>query len=425
MNMRILFMLISLPLVFSLLLTACGGESASHAGHDHPEENAESGSDAAHADEEYERGPHRGRLLRDGDFALEITIFETNVPPQFRLYAYQDGKPVKPESVLPSITLKRLDGEVNTFTFKAEGDYLVGSGTVTEPHSFDVEVSAKYAGKSHDWKYDSYEGRTIIAADAAKEAGVVISTAGPAVIRDTVQVMGNVLVDATRHAEVKARFPGVVLQVHVQQGQRVKRGQTLVTVEGNDSMRAYAVPAPFDGVVLNRFANSGDIADDNTLVELANLSDVWVELRAVGADAEKIAAGQLVKISSASGELSAETKIKTVLPLASGQSVVARASLANPQARWRPGMTVAAEITTASRQVPLAVKESALQRFRDFTVVFAQVGERYEVRMLELGQRDGEYAEVLGGLKPGTAYVSAQSFLIKADVEKSGASHDH
>ena len=88
-------------------------------------------------------------------------------------------------------------------------------------------------------------------------------------------------------------------------------------------------------------------------------------------------------------------------------------------------MTVSATVAVAEREVALAVKESGLQRFRDFTVVFAQVGETYEVRMLELGARDGEYAEVLGGLKPGTRYVAEQSFLIKADVEKSAASHDH
>jgi cobalt-zinc-cadmium efflux system membrane fusion protein len=45
--------------------------------------------------------------------------------------------------------------------------------------------------------------------------------------------------------------------------------------------------------------------------------------------------------------------------------------------------------------------------------------------MLELGARDGEFAEVLGGLEPGTRYVTEQSFLLKADVEKSGAAHDH
>ena len=58
-------------------------------------------------------------------------------------------------------------------------------------------------------------------------------------------------------------------------------------------------------------------------------------------------------------------------------------------------------------------------------MVFAQVGETYEVRMLELGARDGEFAEVLSGLAPGTHYVTEQSFLIKADIGKSDAGHDH
>ncbi len=404
-------------LLLTLSLAACQRDT--------PAAEGGEGTAAAAPAGDYERGPHRGRMLRDGDFALEVTIFETNVPPQFRLYAYQDGKPLPADSVVPTITLKRLDGENNVFTFKPEGEFLTGSGTVTEPHSFDVEVTAEHAGKKHRWDYASYEGRTSIAADAARQAGVVVEPAGAATIRETVQLMGNVAVNANRLAEVKARFPGVVRSVHVQQGDAVKRGQTLVTVEGNDSMRTYPVTAPFDGVVLNRFTNVGDVADGNTLVEVANLADVWVELRAIGADAEKIAAGQPVRITSATGEKSVDGTLASLLPLASGQSVVARASIPNPDGRWRPGMAVSAEVTVDSKEVPLAVKESGLQRFRDFTVVFAQVDDTYEVRMLELGARDGEYAEVLGGLKPGTAYVSEQSFLIKADVDKSGASHDH
>lgn len=400
------------------LLAACGrGESA--------KETSVAGEAAAPASGEYERGPHRGRMLRDGDFALEVTIFETNVPPQYRLYAYQNDKPLPPASVQATIQLKRLDGEVNDFTFKAENDYLTGSGEVTEPHSFDVEVKAQHASKTHRWAFDSYEGRTTIPAEAATAAGVKIEAAGSAVVRNTVRLMGTVALDENRHAEIKARFPGIVRSVHVQQGQRVRRGQTLAVVEGNDSMRSYPVTAPFDGVVLARNTNVGDVAGSNTLVELANLSEVWVELRAIGADAEKLAIGQEVDINSATGESNTSGKIQTLLPLASGQSVVARATIDNTEGRWRPGMTVSAEVVVGAREVPLAVKESGLQRFRDFTVVFAQVGETYEVRMLELGERDGVYAEVLGGLKPGTRYVAEQSFLIKADVDKSGASHDH
>ena len=75
--------------------------------------------------------------------------------------------------------------------------------------------------------------------------------------------------------------------------------------------------------------------------------------------------------------------------------------------------------------MPLAVKRTGLQTFRDFTVVYAQIGNEYEVRMLELGRQDGEWVEVLGGIEQGTRYVSANSYLIKADIEKSGAAHDH
>jgi cobalt-zinc-cadmium efflux system membrane fusion protein len=168
------------------------------------------------------------------------------------------------------------------------------------------------------------------------------------------------------------------------------------------------------------------VAEAGALFELADPSNVWIDLRAIGTDAEALQPGQPVRIRSATGKTEASGKIQRLLPVAgSGQSLIARVSIPNPEGRWRPGMTVAAEVTVGTRNVPLAVRESGLQRFRDFTVVFAQVGDTYEVRMLELGDRDGEYVEVTGGLKPGTNYVAEQSFLIRQDIEKSGASHDH
>lgn len=406
-----------LILLLPLLLAACGADTGQDA--------AESGP-AAPAAGDYERGPHNGRLLREGDFALEITIFEDGVPPQYRLYAYQGGEPVKPDTVDATIELHRLDGEVNRFAFTANGDHLGSPDTVTEPHSFDVKVAAKHGGRDYAWTFASYEGRTTIPAAAAKDAGVVVEAAGPATIRDVVPLLGTVAMDGNRLASVRARFPGIVRSVSAQLGQKVRAGQALATVEGNESMRTYAVTAPFDGVVLARNTNVGDVAGDGALFEIADLSRVWVELRAIGTDADKLAPGQAVRLRSATGDTTAEATIDTILPVAtSGQGVIARVVVPNADGRWRPGMTVSAEVTVSSREVPLAVKESGLQPFRDFTVVFAQVEDTYEVRMLELGDRDGDYAEVLGGLKPGTPYVSGNSFLIRSDIEKSGASHDH
>ena len=108
-----------------------------------------------------------------------------------------------------------------------------------------------------------------------------------------------------------------------------------------------------------------------------------------------------------------------------GHIARARAIINNSAGHWRPGMHVKAEVETRTKTVPLAVKIDALQTFRDMPVVFAKYGNIFEVRMVELGERDGEYVEVLGGLEPGVEYVVANSFLLKADVLKDAAKHDH
>lgn len=375
---------------------------------------------------EFERGPHNGRLLRDGPFALEVTVYETGVPPEFRLYAYRDGKPLPPGELQPVLEVTRLGGETTRFTFRTAGDALVANQTVVEPHSFDVKVSASHEGKTHVWTYASYEGRVTIPAATAEASGVKTAVAGPATIRDVLPLMGHVAVDPGRQAQVRARFAGIVRSASANLGDRVRRGQTLATVEGNDSMRTYAVVAPLDGVVLARNTNVGDVAGAAPLFEIADLSSVWIELDAVGRDADRLRPGLAVQVRPASGGEPLTTRIDALVPVTrAGLSVVARARIPNKDNAWRPGMPVVADVTVAERVVPLAVEVSGLQRFRDFTVVFARVGDTYEVRMLELGARDEDKVEVLGGLKPGTTYVSEQSFLIRADIEKSGASHDH
>ncbi|HET9484578.1 MAG TPA: efflux RND transporter periplasmic adaptor subunit [Xanthomonadales bacterium] len=418
MTMRLLALLLSL-----VALAGCGRDP--DAGHDDHDDHDDGDAHAAGA--EFERGPHRGRLLRSGDFALELTIFETGVPPEFHLYAYRDGEPVPPESVTATVELTRLGGSVDRFTFTPQADYLLGSGTVVEPHSFDVAVAARHGGREHRWTYASYEGRTTIPAAIAAASGVKTDVAGPAVIHDVLPLMGQVALNADRRADVHARFAGPVREVRVNQGDAVTAGQTLAIVENRDALRTFAVSAPFAGTVLARHTNVGDEAGDGALFEIADLRTLWVELHAFGDDAARVVPGQAVRIRSIDGELAAESTVARLAPVARGgtQSVVVRAALPNPDGRWRPGLAVAADVTLAAREVPLAVRREGLQRFRDFTVVFAQVGDTYEVRMLELGQQDDTFVEVIGGLEPGTRYVTEQSFLIKADIEKSGASHDH
>ncbi|MDX2142485.1 MAG: efflux RND transporter periplasmic adaptor subunit [Rhodospirillaceae bacterium] len=387
--------------------------------HDHGE--------AVAAETEFERGPHNGRLLRDGAVAVEMTIFEDGVPPEYRIYAYTDSKPVDPKTVELSVELGRLGGIVDTITFKAENDYLRGQETVVEPHSFDVKVVARINNKSHSWTYPSYEGRVEISPEAAEAGGLKTEIAGPTKIREVAVVTGRIVSDPMRVARIKARFPGIVRELRKSVGDTVAKGEIVARVESNDSLQTYAVTSPIDGNVVMQNVNVGEAVDDMPLIEIADTRRVIAELLVFPGEVARLKVGQAARVRGIGGEVVAEGVLGSILPTtqAGSQAVPARVMLDNADLQWRPGMMVEADITTGERDAALAVRMSGLQKFRDFDVVFAKVSNTYEVRMLELGVDDGEWIEVLGGLAPGTTYVTENSFLIKADIEKSGASHDH
>jgi len=392
--------------------------SSQHDDHDHHE---------AKAAEDFEHKPHRGRMLRDGDFALEITIFEDGVPPEYHVYAYDDGEPLKPQDVQLAVTLTRLDGETNQFRFTPAQDYLRGEGVVTEPHSFDVTVAATYKGKPYKWAYASYEGRTTIAADMAAASGLKTETAGPGTIAVHAALTGRVILDPARSAQVRPRFPGVMREIRKTVGDSVQVGEVLAVIESNESLQTFQVRAPIAGRITQRAANIGEVVGERALFEIADTTQVVAAFNVFPRQIGRVREGQAVTVQAMETQFSQAAVIDTLSPVAdpATQTITARVRLDNSEGIWHPGMTVTAQAVIDEREAPLVVRNAGLQSFRDFTVVFAKVGDAYEVRMLDLGATDGVFTEVLDGLKPGTAYVTENSFLIKADIEKSGASHDH
>jgi len=376
---------------------------------------------------EYERGPQNGRMLRDGDFAVEVTIFEDGVDPEYRVYSYRDDKPLDPASVDLTIELGRLGGRKDRFAFAPQEDFLRGDAVVAEPHSFDVSVRATHGGKAHAWDYPSYEGRTSFGRAQADAAGVEVEKAGPATIEETVSLAGRVELQPQGRAEVAAWFPGRIVDMTKKIGERVEKGEVLAKVTASSSLQTYAIPAPIAGVVFERRANVGDVAGEAPLYVIADATQVRAQFYVYPRDAERLAASQKVTIRSLDGEASAVAAIEAVLHSADmmTQTIVAHVELPNENLTWRPGQAVEGVVVIGKTEVPLAVKTEALQRFRDFTVVYARVGDTYEVRMLELGRQTPEWTEVLGGVDPGVEYVAKNAFLIRQDVEKSGASHDH
>ena len=186
------------------------------------------------------------------------------------------------------------------------------------------------------------------------------------------------------------------------------------------------VTAPIGGTVTARHAAPGEQTDADALFEIADFSSVWAELDVFSRDRARLKTG-LPVVVTADDDIEATGSIDYLAPVGdrASQRITARVTLDNADALWTPGRFVEGRVTIGTAPVALAVPLSALQRFRDFEVVFAQVGDVYEVRMLKLGRRDARFVEVLEGLEAGTVFVADNSYLIKADIEKAGASHDH
>ncbi|WP_414674666.1 efflux RND transporter periplasmic adaptor subunit [Lysobacter sp.] len=411
--------LVSSALTALLLLTGCGGGETPH-----PHEG-----EAAHTQEEPARGAHGGRLLQQDGYTVELGIVEDGVPPTYEAWLYRDGKPLPASAGEVDVALLRLGNVRETHVLRARRDgRLAAAGVVGEPHSFDVTVTARLQGRTLRWQFPSYEGRTTIAAAVARESGIRVEPAGPGVIADEHEVQGLLTPVEGRVASAMARFPGPVRALRAKVGDRVRAGQPLASIESNLSLTQYSVTAPISGVVLARNATVGAVvAEGAPLFEIADLSKLWVDLHVFGADATHLQPGAPVTVTRMSDGVQAQTTLERVLPgtATASQSTVARATLDNADGRWRPGSAVTARVTVARQSVALAVPLTALQTFRDWDVVFVRVGDTYEVRPIETGRRDGTHVEVRSGLRAGDAVVVGQSYLVKADIEKAGASHDH
>ena len=414
-------------LALAVLLAGCGKEAADEHAHEEGGEHAEAGEHGEAA--EPQKGEHGGRLLEQDGYAVELAIAEDGTPPKYQAWLYQDGKPLPASAGSVEVRLKRLGNVAENHVLKSQSDgSLMATTIVGEPHSFEVEVLSKIEGKALRWEYPSYEGRTEIAEKVAAESGIQVAPAAAGIIADEHEVQGLLTPIDGRIAKVMARFPGPIRSLRANVGDKVRAGQALASVESNLSLTNYTVNAPISGVVLERNASVGSVASEGSaLFEIGDLSSLWVDLHIFGSDAQHIQPGVPVKVTRMSDGVTIETVLERVLPgtATASQSTVARATIPDTDGLWRPGSAVKARITVEEQPANLVVPLSALQTFRDWDVVFVRVGDTYEVRPVKLGKRDATHVEILSGLNAGDLVVIEQSYLVKADIEKSGASHDH
>lgn len=418
--MRTRILLSSIALGLSLLssLPVRAGE------HDHDHEHE---ADTA-SREEAATGPHGGRLVGDAALQAEVTIFETGVAPQMRLWFTADGNPLDPASVSASVTLRRLGRPPEKLAFEARGDFLLGDRVVEEPHSFRVDLEAAHAGRTLKAGYESVEARVTIPVDVAAASGVTSETAAPRDLERSLRLTGRIGIAPERLAELRPRFAGVVVEARGRVGERVQRGAALAAIESNASLSRYTLASPLAGVLLDRRAVEGaSVSESDTLYAVADLSWVQADLDVYGQDALLVRVGEEVTVRDDAHAIEERTTVSYVSPLRDvhTQTTLARAEIDNADGRWAPGAFVSATIALQEPPAAIAVPPSALQTWRGREAVFVHAEGIWEARPVRLGRRGERWVEVLDGLDEGTVVATGNTFLLRAEIEKAGAGHDH
>lgn len=292
-------------------------------------------------------------------------------------------------------------------------------------------ASVVMAAEDHDHdeelEHDEHEERvSVINETQLALSGISSEVAGARTLHFTDPLFGVVAVPDEGVFRIRAPYSGIVKQVNVSIGERVAEGQTLLTIENTSTLQPYTIKSPTAGEVTARMVNRGDSTDAGVLLEIMDLTSVWVDLSAFAETIEKLSVGLAVTIHDMHQHEEIDAQINYISPVMTGGHIaMARAVISNIDGHWRPGMHITAQLHTSSRDIPLAVRNNAVQTMDGESVVFVREGTRFEAQVVELGDTDGEFIEVLSGINPGVEYVTNNSFVLKADMLKDGVSHEH
>lgn len=303
------------------------------------------------------------------------------------------------------------------------------ASTITAAVSLgNTQVAAAEESGGHEHQEGEHEeGVVSISREAQESAGVVVQEAAGATLKLVLKVNGRIEPVSSKVAHISPRFPGIIREVKKDIGEYVEAGELLAVVESNTTLQGYEVRASKPGLVTDRHATVGESVQTNEpLFTLMDLSQVWAELTIFQRDVPRVSAGQPVRLRVSGLDAPIEAKLAFISPVVdeSTQSRIARAVVSNPDGKLAPGAFVTGEIATGDLNVPVAVREDAIQTIEGKPAVFFVDGDRFKVREVSTGRTDGTLTEVTKGVTVGERYAAGNSFLLKAELGKAEAEHD-
>jgi cobalt-zinc-cadmium efflux system membrane fusion protein len=197
----------------------------------------------------------------------------------------------------------------------------------------------------------------------------------------------------------------------------------------------YAIRAAIEGRVIERGVTLGELVgpDKDHVMRIANLDNVWALADVPEAKLGEVAEGAAATVTLPGlGGASVDGKVAYVAPELDATTRTARVRIVLPNAerKLRPGMFGRAEIAGAAAggEPVVAVPEAAVLNVEGEPSVFVPVeGEpnTFARRAVGAGAPIDGKVPIFAGLSTGEKYVAAGAFILKAELGKAGAAHEH
>ncbi|MGH7574166.1 MAG: efflux RND transporter periplasmic adaptor subunit [Longimicrobiales bacterium] len=187
----------------------------------------------------------------------------------------------------------------------------------------------------------------------------------------------------------------------------------------------FTIVAPFDGVVVEKHATLGEVADpSDQLFTVADLGNLWIELDIFERDLERVSTGQPVVVSTAAyPDRTFPGQIVYVADVLDPErrTVRARVEVENPERSLKPGMFATAEIEIGNGEPVVVVPREAVQDVEGRSIVWVpgDAPGQFRAQPVDAGaaMEDGRM-RILSGLAAGEPVVVAGAFTLKAELSK-------
>lgn len=200
----------------------------------------------------------------------------------------------------------------------------------------------------------------------------------------------------------------------------------------------FSIVAPIDGEVVEREVKQGELVsrEKESLFVLADLDILWVLADVPEARLPQVVLGAKAWINPGSLDPHKhEGQVSYIAPQIDPRTRTGavRIAVKCEHGALRPGAFVQVEISATDRAdsdpLPVvAIPEEAVQTIDGQNVVFVPVANEentFAKRVVTIGRAVGGLTPILSGLVEGEHAVSAGSFILKADLGKGSAEHEH